>query len=596
MMRSAMCLTLLAAAGCGSFGDHGGGLDAGNGNGNGDGCDMIILPFEPAEPERGDTVVAKGEVSVVGWEGIYRYEWSASNEGQRIPVESRGDDAIAIPTLRAGIYEVELRGSVGQRECFPATRTLNVREIGAEAERYRLRVVPPNEGTPAELEVSVYGGADYALGPIVLDRNASLSGQVTGPEGPLSGYVRIRGADGVSSEAFADDQGAFRAPRPPGGGPYEILVVPDDPDVAPISRSGLSEVGEIFVDAGIAVTGTVTGPDDVPVEGARVSLSVGGVPSTLVETDEGGTFTLRARPGEAIVRVSAPAARGLFDLRAADVAVAADSHLVISYAPAGDTVAAPQIMSSDDASPAPGARVIWIADPVEEAGSVDTGTELHLAIGSARREAFADEAGVMAELRLPRASYEVLVAPGDDGVAAGQAATAILVDLDGAAPPSTLSLSLPAELRGVARAGEALVAGVRLVATPAGSLARVGGASASVLTGDDGAYSLAVAGGISYELSFAPPPALRLARAWIDAEAPPPGGSGDLGAFELPPAIAVYGEVSALGGGALARAHVSLRCIDCPAERRDLPVAEATTDSTGRFRLMVPDPGVAGSD
>jgi hypothetical protein len=584
MKRACATLSLLVLAGCGATSQDGSGGDAGAG---GPECEMVIYPFEPAEPERGDTVVVAGDISSRGASGLFRFAWSATTEGQRVDVERRGDDAIAIRPLRAGIYAVELRGSVGELDCFPATRTLNVRELGAATERYRLRVVPADGGSAAEHEVTIYGGADYDLGALAIDSSASLTGQIVGPGGPISGYVRIRGAGGATVEVFAQE-GALQAPKPPGGPPYEVLVMPDDEEVAPALLVGLSEpdLADLRIDAGLEILGELLDADGAGVEGARVSLSVGGVPSTIGETGADGSFSLRARGGEAIVRVRAPAGRGLHDLRAEGVAIDAATELLVRYHPELEPVRVhPQITAADGTTPAPSARVTWIAEPVEVAGEVDDGAGLQLASGSARRAASADHAGGMSELILPLGTYQVVVAPGE-GAEPQDAARSVQVDLAEGAP-SALALAAPAEIRGVAR-GAAELAGVRIVASPIQEPTSFPGDAAT--SGEDGAFALLVSGQIPYEIALSPPPTARLARAWLDVESPLAGAELDLGDVQLPPAIAVYGEIWASGVGALPGAHVSLGCTSCGVAR---PVAEAVTDATGRFRLLVPDPGSA---
>lgn len=589
MKRFAAMVCAALATGCASndFGDNG------NGNGNGTGCEMVILPFEPAEPVRGETVVARGDIATNGLGGIFRYEWAAAIDGQLLDVERRGDESIALEPLRAGVYDVELRGSVGGEACLSATRTLNVRELGADSKTYRLRVVPAAGGVYAEREVRVFGGADYDLGPIVLDESAALDGRALGPDGPISGYVRVRGAGGATSEGFADDEGRFRVARPFGGGPYDVLVVPDT-ELAPARVSGLSgaDLGDIPIDAGIEIAGAVDGPEGAPVVGARVSLTVDGVPSTVGETDGDGAFSLLARAGDAVVRVSAPALGGLFDLRA-ELEIEEGDSLFIEYAPSEAPVtASPQLTRADGATSAPGAQVIWIADEVENAGIVETAREVASARGSARRSARADGEGVADALELPRGSYEVIVAPAADEVFA-DAARALGVDLENG-PPSSLALSVPAEIGGATKGTQGGLEGVKVVASPSGSLARVAGASATVHTGEGGAFFLPVAGGADYELSLVPPPTARYGRAWLSAAAPGPGEDVALGDVELPEAIAVFGELTRSGAGPLPGAHVSLFCVDCDSIPAEKPVAEAVSDPTGRFRLLVPDPGVSG--
>src|SRR5206468_731339 len=110
---------------------------------------------------------------------------------------------------------------------------------------------------------------------------------------------------------------------------YEVLVVPDAmvaPQLWTGSPSAIAQ-NAFKLDPGVAVDGQVTGPKG-PVEGARVLLRTGAVPSTTGAAQADGHFDLRVRPGDLAAAIIAPSGSGLPEAR-----IAPSAGLVIYDSP-----------------------------------------------------------------------------------------------------------------------------------------------------------------------------------------------------------------------------------------------------------------------
>ena len=134
------------------------------------------------------------------------------------------------------------------------------------------------------------------------------------------------------------------------------------------------------------------------------------------------------------------------------------------------------------------------------------------------------------------------------------------------------------------------LAGVRVTATPSGLLGGVPGAAASVVTDATGDYALALVGGGTYTLSFvaAEPDYGRQA---VDVVAPAAGNAVTVAPVELADAIQVTGQLTIPGAAGASGVYLQILCYDCTGPAATAPIAEAVSDTSGRFALSVPDPG-----
>jgi hypothetical protein len=576
-----------------------GGDDEGGDGGPSCEIDLVVSPVSPV---RGQQVAVTAQTTVDGLSGARSYSWSVSYGGQPVEFQvTSPDDQIAFATPEAGIYEIRVTGSVGGTPCSGASRDLNVLVPGARFEDYAVRVVPrdPLDAPAQEILIEVPGGANYSIGTLTVSRGSSAAGVLLGAAGtPLAGYLRAAPAlVGPSplpyTEGFAGADGAFELRLL--AVTHDVLIVPELDSTPPALLAGVAPGaldGEVALGGGIQVTGTVMDGSDWVV-GARVSLVVAGVPSTVATTAANGSFALRARVGGPVsVTVTPVPGSGLPQLELAPAAgssVAGDSQIAISYAGAPDAQVSPTVRLRDGATPAAGARVTWIMQPVASAGTVTIGGTMHPARGVLRHTAQADGSGELAAELLPQAVYEVVIEPGP-GAPAGESVRLVeLVDL-GAGAPSSFQLAAPAELTGKVVADGEPVAGARVAAVPRGVLAGVASAGDTATSDAGGVFRLDVAGAGAFELSVDGRAAGR-ARATLAETSPVPGGSKSVGDVALGPTLRLSGDLALPGIGPLAGASLQLLCLDCGPDDGPRVVAEAMSDAAGNFLLLAPDPG-----
>ena len=590
----ALALVLAAASSCAG----------GDGGDGGEACSISLVASPPA-PVRGQFVSVTAMTEVVGTSGARSYTWLVSLAGEPIVFEVISpDDTISFQASEAGVYEVSVSGTVGATVCSSDEISINATVPGAVFEDMVLRVVPrdPLAAPAQDLFIEVPGGAPYDLGAVTLSAGVAVDGVLRGPGGaPLAGYLRaaplaLEPVPLPPVEAFAGADGAFSLRLL--GVAHDLLVMPDGGEVAPALLAGASVTsldGDLALDAGALVTGTVTDASGDPVAGARVSLVAGGAPSTLAVTGADGSFALRARPGGPVAVTVAPEpGSGLPRLEldaGGGAAIATGSEIEIQYAALATRTVSPAVRLSDGATAAPGARVTWIAGPIAGAGQIAIDGAPRAAQGHVRLTAVAGAGGAHPATPLPRSAYHVLVEPGP-AAPEGESVRVEEIDLVAGAPAS-LSLAAAAELTGtlVDDAG-APVAAARVTAAPLGLLAQSTAAGGAAISDPDGRFALPVAPGADYELRV-DAAAAGLGRMALEVGAGGPGQATALGEVALPPVLRLSGEVALPGGGALAGASVELHCLACGADGGPAPVAQAVSDAAGRFVLLAPDPGVS---
>ncbi len=586
------------------------GIDAGTNTGDGGvaGCDMSFT-VSPPGPIAPVTLVLTGEARRFGGvvSGVQTYAWEVSRAGAPLAVVPRDPDGKQIEVIAdiSGTYRVTLRGTVGGYSCTDGLQQINVSEPGAASRAYRLRLSPA-AGQPAPVQDKVFtipGGADYALGAIGLDTGLQVQGALVDQgSAPLAGYLRATPVGGASlpdSEAFAGSSGTYALRLLPGT--YDLLAVPSGNTVAPIRFASLSTSGlstSLTVPAGQAITGTVQGPTGAALSGATVAMRIDGVPTTIAATDAAGTFSVVGRGGgQAQIVVTPPDGSGLLQLSlntAATLTLTGSESLAIRYAAAAAyrDLDVPVFMA-DATTPAPAARVVFIARSVSASGTVTAAGQSAVSMEGRLRKAVLANASGRVTARLPEAIYDVIVeAP--TGAAAVDSARLFLVDLSSGMPvPTALALGGAATLTGrVADADGTALAGVRVAAVPRGLIAGVPAAATNTTTDQTGAYTLRLIGGGSYELVVDAVGSVS-ARARMAVVAPSAGASSVAAELRLERAIRVTGTVSIVGvAGGAAGVHVSVLCFECAGLDPSAPLADGLTDASGAFTLAVPDPGV----
>ncbi|MCG8416613.1 MAG: hypothetical protein MJE77_01565, partial [Proteobacteria bacterium] len=456
-----------------------GNLDSANDIGDGRTCSMHIIDFTPALPRVHETVTAKGILSgdAVGFDS---YHWRVFFDDALVTEDSTGE-SISFDVSRPGVYWIELSGSRGERACHSDTDALTATADGAVADMYRLLAIPAADHNAARKPstITVYGGADTHLSPIILDSDVSLSGLIRDPQGAgLSAYVRATSRDGIVTEGFSDTAGAFEVRV--NSGSHDVLVVPLEgvlpPQLfrditAPTARrhfelsEGITITGSVVVGA----AGGCNGGPGQPVAGARISVHTDAIPSTVATTGSDGRFSVPTRIGATLaVTVVPPEPSGLpvLEVPASATLSSNAGDIDICYHPdhSSRSVAVP-IRQSDGVAPAPaGTRITWIAAPIDDAAVATRGPASVTARGSLRRSQVVGASGLPHATALPNAVYDAIIEP-IDGAGPEQSPAVHRVDLSaGQDSPQFLALARPVTVTGVTES----LAGVRVTARPAG--------------------------------------------------------------------------------------------------------------------------------
>jgi len=568
-------------------------------------CDMgaSVSPTAPRAPA---TIVVTGAIDKRGLFGLESFSWAVDRNGTPVETTPRDPAAseIEFEAPTAGPYRIIVSGDVGGSSCAQYSTTVNVTDPAANDETYRLALVPrADQPAPPQLQlVTIAGGADFDIGPRNLGSGLAVSGTLRAPGGAATaGYLRaVATAEPVLAiprETFAGVDGSFQLRLLPGA--YDVLVVADGTGIAPAMLLGIEAAalsGVLDVPTADTLSGTVVRADDSPVSGARVALTIDGVPSTIGITDGVGAFTVLAHAGGATALTVVPADTSLpqLDVPASAGWVAApETSLAIRYG-AGTAARAESftLVASDGATAVPGASVTFIARPVVAAGTLTpaAGTPMD-ADATARVTATADGAGAVGPLSLPPAVYDVVVGP-PAGSAGADVASLAVVDLMSAAPAlSSLSLAAPAHV-GVSAPLAPL--GTRVTAVPRGMLARAAAATVETATAALGRIDLDLVGAGEYDVTIHTPAGYGRAPVLFAVTAPAAGAVLELDPIALPDAIAITGSVQSpdIAGG-VSGVTVLLLCGDCTGAAATVPIAKTVSGSGGAFTLLVPDPGTS---
>jgi hypothetical protein len=590
---------VLGTPGCGA------GADSHNNTDGGVGTCFTWFSVSPAQAQAPATITLSGQIDREGAvSGIERYDWNVfGSEGQPMSFATTDPDgrSIAFEAGAPGVYRAVLGGSVGTVTCSSFDLFINVGDPNARTARYRLRAVPlADQPAPVqEFPITVYGGADAYLDSIVLSQGAIMEGMIESESGqPVAAYLRARPTARATPlrEGFAGADGRFSLRVLEDV--YDVLVIPEDNAWAPVRIADMlaenpAQAAQVLVTPGQAVEGVILDGDGAPVAGARVSMRIEGVPSTIATTGPDGSFAIRTRTLGSAALTVVPA--GLSALPALEVT--ADAGLVVDgssveirYAPHSARSISVPLRHSDGTTPAASARVTWIARPMADAAQVRAGAQSVNAHATMRRSLVADATGTTAAIALVDAVYDVIVEPGADA-GAGQAVALRQVDLsDGQPAPAFLALAPPARITGIIEnAAGTPAGGVEILATPTGILGQTMAAGQRAITGPDGSFDLAVAGSGQYDITWK---GRDVGRWWQEVQAPAPGQTLALGTIARPPIITLSGQVRIPWVANAEGVHLMLLCRQCSGVAADRPVAETITRGNGGFELHVPDPGV----
>jgi hypothetical protein len=550
------------------------------------------------------------------WQWTVRHQ----NSGASIPTTSVEMDpaVVEFPLASPGNYLITALATPTCKKDVTATATDH------PVSRFWLRVIPgtsddqPIEGATVDVPAGESVTRDLACGIGTLvsidPRDATML------QSAVFSYVRITAPGSTVRFEGHTRTGAFSARLDPALS-YDVLVIPDNdvviPDkvIAPLlfngSPSSIAQ-NQFVLDAGVTVAGQVTSSKG-PVTGARVLLRDGIVPSTTGVTQANGQFDLRVRTGNRFAAVVIPPLHsGLPEAR-----LPAGSGLAIYDFPPGarvldfawDPIATTDLdLTITDSAGAAVKSQVRVRLTSAEGAFAEVGTMTlkvvsavqpeqrfnYRAGGVVQQDRASDARGAVSFTDVPRGMYNATLSPIDGSAAI----TTVPINLTAAmgrvalSPRLARKVSLSGKLLPIKTTAGATVLALDTDADPALP-------PPSALVDGNGNYVLHVDPGRSYALVMEANPARGLPRTFLRSILAPAKDSvrEDL---TIPGGLSVSGVVTGARGpvsGALVQAYCIGQppsCIDphAPDITTVRPTAEAISDGSGAYRLLVPDPAI----
>ena len=576
-MRKLVLLCVLAA--CGGGRDYGSGADAsggGDGAGNPDapGC-SVVLAFDPQQPVADPVAPVRAQARVFGASGVTMFNWiviDPDNLDVTTTSQSTDGSMVDFVAAKAGSYQVRAQVTAGTF-CPDGFAVLPVTQAGAHQADYRVRVTPPSGAgaPPQESIIQVQGGADVTR-DLVLDPGLAVNGSVKNGATGVAAYLRFMPVSTPNNfvETFSAAGGGFSTRLL--GQNHQVLVVPMVAGLAPALVSWTVSTTTLNVSAGNAITGTVKDGSGAALAGAQVQFTSGGVPSTLATTAADGSFTVRtslATSATFDVTVSPPAGKGLPTLSATG---AFGNNVAIQYA---NTAACSLATSRLQNGAVPGDNThVTFVGTIAIAGTIGGAA----ALGTVKIATTTDGNAHFPAVLVPRAVLSAVIGdPPGLGVKA--------VDTT-ACPAQTITAPGGSGAVGtIVDANGANLAFGMVEATPVGDLA-LAGAPQIVATADgNGRFSLSLAAGGHYDVTFSDPHAhsapLALSNV-LDSDVPTTALLGK--------ALKLSGNVSVLGN-ANPVINASIQVFSLTAGPSSSPLAETASTQTSTYAVGIPDPG-----
>ncbi|HSN29844.1 MAG TPA: hypothetical protein VLT45_26335, partial [Kofleriaceae bacterium] len=449
-----------------------------------------------------------------------------------------------------------------------------VAQPGAHQADYRIRVTPPASAgaPPQETIIQVMGGADVTR-TLALDPGLAVNGSVKNGATGVAAYLRFMPVSSPTGfvETFSATGGGFSTRLL--GQNHQVLVVPMVGGLAPALLDWSVMTTTLNVSAGNGIAGFVKDGGGNPISGAQVQFTSGGVPSTLATTAADGSFTVRtslATTATFDVTVAPPAGRGLPTLTATG---AFGNNVLIQYA-SSSACSLGSTPVKRGATAEPGAKVTLVGT-MASAGTIGGAA----AKGTVRIAATADGTGKLPAVLVPRAPLSAVVDLGSGDLS--------LTALDtSACAAQTIDAPAPSTVDGTITDGNGtLLAGGMVEATPVGDLALAGVPQLVTYSGQGGTYSLSLATGGHYDVTFSDPHAHSAPFALSNVTA-----AGVPTTALLGKALRLSGDVSVIGN-ANPVINASIQVFALTAGPSTPPLGETASTQTSTYAVGIPDPG-----
>lgn len=544
-----------------------------------------FVTFDPPMPFAFPGSRTRAVANVQGVSGVLTYTWQVQRNGTTVAFDTAAPDlsAVEFDTAIADAYEATVSVSGAGQQCAIMSFPVNVLVPGANTTQVRLRVYPPASvaAPPNEKLVLVNGGANMSIGTVAIDPGTVVTASVG-----AQAYLRFMPL--VARDAFVETfssttgQLAVRVINQP----HDVLIVPAVAGFAPTLVTNWLPGSPLALATGTAITGVVRDPQNGVLAGAKVQMTIDGVPTTLATTDASGAFTIRTSTltGAATIEVTPPAATGLprlvatgaFDLaQAVQVKLAAG---IVVRDLAGATVRRGGV--------AQGNATVAIVGTFASAGTVTTGATVVTATGEVRATATANGAGVLPALRAPDEQLSAVISMPSD-------VTMSAIDLRTAAPATVDAPAMTTRTVQLRNTQNAPLPGAVVEAIPKGTLAMSGVGIVRAIADANGNAMARLAPGATYDFHYVDPrghESARLAGPRTEQD------QTDLPAtYVLPKALEMKGSL-ALAGSAqpIGAATIQVLCAvggECTAATRAFPLAEGASSPAGAFAVAVTDPG-----
>ncbi|HEY0705662.1 MAG TPA: hypothetical protein VGG33_02640 [Polyangia bacterium] len=540
---------------------------------------------------------------------------------------------IEFPTLDQGIYTVSVTVADVMPVCS-ATASLNAVVPSQRIESFFLRVTPPASRTlppPAgttvtglplgilETQVTVAAGVEATTKSLEFEVATPIRIDPTDERGNVlpAYFVQIssptstaRQEGYITNGASPGDRGFLTQLYPH---TYDVLIVPDEPDRAPILyQRHLDQFGVTLfrVDQGTRVSGLVK-QVDTPLPDVRLRLRDEALVSTVGKTNAQGAFTMLVRPGRADrqfrfeARVIPPAETGLPEAQLAQTSgitvgsggVAGD--ITFTYKALEMVALTVNLTAPAGGAPATPVSVVVesVADEFADVGTFSVPGQGDLVARGRVRQVREATAGVARFDKLPRGRYRVTAVPPESGVGGAAITTLPLVDLStGATTVSQpLALATRGQISGRLTPIE-MAAGltVRAVDTAEDGITRTTLAPVNA----EGRYTIASDPGRIYRLFVEPPPNVRAPRVAL-LPAVRAGTAAVTFDKTLPGKVLLKGVTADPVGLPVAGAVIQAFCrgdaptcveLAAPDISTTLPIDETVSGADGSYQLWLPNP------
>ena len=259
-----------------------------------------------------------------GWQWQVVLEQTSNVEPVKV---SPAGDVVEIPLRSPGIYTIT--ASAGP-DCASASVSASARLPSDRVVSYWVRVTPPRatELPTQEAMIADRWHQRPAQGHRARPRRPHQPSTPNTPKRTPEPSARSSGSARPSPACASRAttwRGAFKADLDPRL-VYDVLIVPEGSEAPALIRGSSSaqlRAEPFMFDPGLLVSGGIfsratgmpAGSPDAPVNGARVFMRAGELPSTIGTSDAAGRFELRARPGNFQISVLPAAGSGLPEAR-----------------------------------------------------------------------------------------------------------------------------------------------------------------------------------------------------------------------------------------------------------------------------------------